>query len=102
MEYVKLSTIAKELPGRPSTICVWRWCRHGLVSRDGSRVRLPHIRVGRSLMVTREDCDAFFWAVAEADALHFKDGGACRRVTLVKANSKSAQDAHERLKAQGM
>jgi len=100
-EYPKLSDLAKLLPGRPSTICLWRWCRHGLTTRTGVKVRLPHIRVGRNIMTTREDADAFFKAVADSDVGHFDVAGV-QRPAKVASRPKDVQAAHDRLAAMGM
>jgi hypothetical protein len=100
-EYLKLSDLAKLLPGRPSTICLWRWCRHGLTTRTGVKVRLAHIRVGRNLMSTREDCDAFFQAVADSDVAHF-DVRDVQRPAKLASRPKDVQAAHDRLAAAGM
>ncbi len=99
--YLKLSEVSRLLPGRPSTICLWRWCRHGLTTRAGVRVRLVHIRVGRNLMTTREDCDAFFRRVAEGDVEHF-DVAEVQRPCKVASSPEDVQAAHDRLAALGM
>ena len=39
---ITLTEAAKITPGRPSTNCLWRWCRRGVLSRGGERVRLEH------------------------------------------------------------
>lgn len=100
-DYLKLSEVAKLLPGRPSTICLWRWCRNGLTTRTGVKVRLAHIRVGRNLMTTREDCNAFFEAVAAEDVQHF-DTGKVQRPVKLASRPKDIEAAHARLAAQGM
>lgn len=99
-EYLKLSALSKLLPGRPSTMCLWRWCRHGLTTRSGVKVRLPHIRCGRNIMATREDCEAFFRAVAEGDCEYFDTTPP--RALKVPTPSAEAQAAHARLAAEGM
>lgn len=55
----------------PSTL--WRWCRRGIKTRSGGRVRLRHARYGGVLGVTRADLNAFFSEVAAADLEHFDD-----------------------------
>lgn len=74
----KLLTLAdatKRVPGRngkrldPSTI--WRWCRIGIKSRSGDRIRLEHVRVGGRVFTTDDALSEFFARVAEADLAHF-------------------------------
>lgn len=70
---ISLSQAAKLAPGRPSTCAVWRWCRVGVKSKTGQRVRLAHIRAGARIYTSKAALDAFFAAVAEADAAYFED-----------------------------
>lgn len=77
-EVLSLSEAAAAVPalkGRkklhPSTL--WRWCRRGVKTRAGHRVRLRHARYGGIIGVTRADLSAFFNEVAEADLEHFDD-----------------------------
>ena len=44
-KYITLTEAAKVAPGRPSTSCLWRWCRKGVISRNGERVRLKHAQI---------------------------------------------------------
>lgn len=65
--YLRLSTAAKRLPGRPSPKTLWRWCRGGC--RVGKRrVHLKFVQVGRGILTTAEWCDAFVNEVAELSA----------------------------------
>ena len=43
-EHITLSQAAKLAPGRPSSNCVWRWCREGVKAASGTRVRLGRLR----------------------------------------------------------
>jgi hypothetical protein len=45
-QHIRLDEAAKIAPGRPSTKCLWQWCRKGMLARSGERIRLPHIRIG--------------------------------------------------------
>lgn len=71
-EHLTLPQAAKIAPGRPSANCVWRWCREGVKSRSGERVRLKHIRVGGRIYTTREWIETFGVELADADAQHFE------------------------------
>lgn len=44
-QYITLTEVANITPGRPSTNCVWRWCRRGVKSRTGERIHLQHVRM---------------------------------------------------------
>ncbi|MCL4198831.1 MAG: DUF1580 domain-containing protein [Phycisphaerales bacterium] len=70
-EYITLSQAARLAPGRPSSNCVWRWCREGVKSASGQRVRLKHMRFGSRIYTTRQWLHDFGLALAEADAVHF-------------------------------
>ena len=70
--HLTLSQAAKIAPGRPSTNCLWRWCRRGVLSRAGQRVYLRHIRVGGKVFTGKEWVDDFGQTLAEADAAYFR------------------------------
>ena len=74
-QYITLTQAAKLAPSRPSVNCIWRWCRKGVLARDGQRIRLQHIRIGGKLYTTAEWLDAFGHQLAEADAGYFSLGG---------------------------
>lgn len=69
--HITLTEAAKITPGRPSTNCLWRWCRRGVLSRSGQRVRLEHVRIGGKIFTTVEAVEKFGKALAEADASYF-------------------------------
>lgn len=75
-EYISISQAAALVPGRPSPSCVWRWCRQGIKSRSGLRVRLRHVRLGGRLFTTRPWIDEFGTELATADAHRFPASGA--------------------------
>lgn len=70
-EYLTLTEAAKIAPGRPTTNCIWRWCRRGVLSRGGERVRLQHVRVGGMIYTTAHWLEEFGRRLAEADAKYF-------------------------------
>lgn len=71
-EHITLSQAAKLAPGRPSSNCIWRWCREGVKAASGTRVRLKHVRFGSRIYTTRRWLNDFGLALAEADAAHFE------------------------------
>ncbi len=71
-EHLSLSEACKIAPGRPSTNCVWRWCRRGVLSRSGERVHLRHVRVGGKIFTTAGWLDDFSRALTDADAKYFR------------------------------
>lgn len=73
MDYLTLTEAARTLPNNPHPASVWRWCRKGVASRCGRRVKLNHIRLGGKLYVTDEDLQRFGQELAEADAEHFDE-----------------------------
>jgi hypothetical protein len=66
-----LTEAAQRTPGRPHPSTIWRWCRKGVKSRSGRRIKLEHIRVGGRIFTTPSALDRFFKEVAVADAEHF-------------------------------
>lgn len=69
--HITLTEAAKLAPGRPSTNCLWRWCRRGVLSRCGERVRLQHMRIGGKIFTTAAWVEEFGRRLAEADAAYF-------------------------------
>lgn len=70
-QYITLTEAAKIAPGRPSTNCIWRWCRRGVLSRGGERVRLQHVRIGGMIYTTAAWLEEFGRKLADADARYF-------------------------------
>ena len=70
-EHITLTEVAKISPGRPSTHCLWRWCRRGVLARSGQRVRLEHLRIGGKIFTTGRWVEDFGKALAQADARYF-------------------------------
>ncbi|MBX3322230.1 MAG: DUF1580 domain-containing protein [Phycisphaeraceae bacterium] len=70
-KYLSLAEAAKFAPGRPTPNCVWRWCRKGVQTRGGERVRLKHARFGGKIFTTRVWLHSFAEALAERDAEYF-------------------------------
>jgi len=72
-EYIGLADAAKLAPGRPSTNCLWRWCRRGVIARGGERVRLQHVRAGGKIFTTAPWVDEFVRRLASADEKYFNE-----------------------------
>lgn len=70
-DYITLTEAANIAPGRPSANCIWRWCRRGVLSRGGERVRLQHVRIGGRVYTTARWLEEFGRRLAEADAKYF-------------------------------
>jgi hypothetical protein len=68
---IDLADAAKLVPGHPHASTLWRWSRRGIKARDGSRVRLEHVRLGGKVFTSREAIERFGAALAAADAAHF-------------------------------
>lgn len=107
-DYLSLAEVAKTLPGRPSTTAVWRWCRYGLKAKNGERVYLKHITVGRNLSVRKEDLDEFFREKRDHDLEYFRQRGESNRpaqgipARTVSDRNKAADAASRRLAASGL
>ena len=70
-----LTEAARRLPTRPNVSTIWRWCRKGVLSRAGQRVRLEHVRMGGRVLVPADALMRFGKELAEADAAHFDPDG---------------------------
>lgn len=68
---ITLTQATKIAPGRPSTNCMWRWCRRGVIARSGERIKLEHIRIGGKLFTTPQWVNEFGRRLADADARYF-------------------------------
>ena len=104
-EYIDLTEAAKRCPGRPHTASVWRWCRRGLKSRSGDRIRLNHVRAGSRIFIKPDALDDFFRRVAEADAPHFDQESkpiAVAKPRSSKRKEKSVTAAKKTLAASGI
>ncbi len=77
--HISLSEAAKIAPGRPSTNCLWRWCRRGVLARDGQRIRLQHIRIGGKIFTRAAWLDEFGRRLSDADVRHFESTPTRRR-----------------------
>jgi len=69
--HITLTQAAKIAPGRPSTNCLWRWCRRGVLARSGERIKLEHLRIGGKLYTRHAWVDEFGRRLADADAKYF-------------------------------
>lgn len=70
-DLITLAEGAQHVPGRPTANCLWRWCRRGVLARDGSRIRLQHVRVGGRVMTSVDWIRDFGKRLSEADAAYF-------------------------------
>lgn len=68
---ITLTEATKIAPGRPSTNCLWRWCRRGVISRGGERIRLQHRRIGGKIFTALSWLEEFGRQLAEADTRYF-------------------------------
>ena len=71
-DLIPFARAARQLPVPVHPSCVFRWARHGVVARDGTRVRLAHVRIGRRLFVRLTDVIAFGRSLAAADVAGFE------------------------------
>lgn len=80
-DLLDMKEAARILPSRPSSAVVWRWCRKGVLARDGQRIFLEHRRYGRKLFTTKLALDNFAKAVVEADKNHLAQPAITHSVT---------------------
>jgi hypothetical protein len=80
-DLLTLNQVAQAAPVPTSYFVVWGWCRRGVRTRSGTRIRLPHVRIGQRLYVKRGDLLLFGEAVAEADVAAFDISNGPRKRT---------------------
>ena len=59
---IPLLAVSKSTAKHPATVT--RWCSQGVQIRDGGRVRLEFVRIGRTLMTSQEALTRFFEALS--------------------------------------
>jgi len=70
-DLLTLDEAVTALPRRVHRQTIWGWARKGLRARNGMRIHLRHLRLGRQILTTREWLDDFLHAVVAADlAVH--------------------------------
>lgn len=84
-DLISLSDAAQLVSGRPSVSAVWRWCRRGVLGRDGTRIRLEHRRIGGKIFTSSEWLDAFTKALTDADTAYFASKQDAANVTAPRA-----------------
>ena len=64
---LSLAAAGKLAPlGPVSAVSVWRWATKGCLNRDGQRVRLGCLKIGRKLGTTEAMLEEFFRACGNA------------------------------------
>ena len=103
---IDLKAAAKLVPFKPSPTAVWRWCRKGILARNGKRIYLEHRRYGRRLFTTKAALEAFAKATAEADSEHLAQVSPAKPAPVKpRSEDRRAADiaaAHDRLKKGGL
>ena len=61
-QFLTLPEVAKVIPGKPSIVTCWRWCRRGVRG-----VKLEYFKAGRKICVTAEGLERFMRELAAAD-----------------------------------
>ena len=89
-ELLDMEAAARTIPTQPSPAAVWRWCRKGILARDGQRIYLEHRRYGRRLFTTRAALDDFAKAVADVDTKYLASPA------ITQSAPKSCRDAARR------
>lgn len=86
--------IASEAPRigkrRASVNAGWRWCREGILARNGERIRCEHVRVGSRLCIPKGAMRAFFAKLAAADQAYFDGKGVTPVAPAAKPRPPSA------------
>ena len=95
-----LTEAAHRLPTRPNVSTVWRWCRKGVLSRAGGRVRLEHVRLGGRVLVPADALMRFGRELAEADAEHFDTPDSISSTPTSATRSTSRTRSIERAEAE--
>lgn len=106
-DLLTLTEAAKRLPTRPNSCTVWRWCRRGVLSRNGERIRLEHMRLGGRIFIAEGAIEKFGRALAESDGEHFQATEPAAKPIAARTRSEAeqtarAQRAMEQLRARGI
>lgn len=95
-DYLTCGQAADRTPHRVSSGTIWRWARKGIQARDGSVVRLQHIRIGGRVYTTEAWLQRFFEEVASADLRH------AAWQPLVRHSIRDHQQAEQALQEAGL
>ncbi len=87
---LSLTQVARRFPHKPDPSSVWRWCRVGVKSRAGQRIKLGCIRAGGRVYVPAVAVDIFVRELAEADNAYF--AGKQTPVELAKPRTTRQRD----------
>lgn len=68
---IPLNEAPEHVSGRPSISAIWRWCRRGVLARNGQRIRLEHRRIGGKIYTSAPWLEAFTKALTDADTAYF-------------------------------
>lgn len=71
LDHITLGQASHLVPGRPSTNCMWRWCRKGVLARSGERIRLEHVRIGGRIFTRPNWVEEFSQRLTAADVSYF-------------------------------
>lgn len=66
-----LSEASRLVPGRPHHSSLWRWCRKGVLARNGQRIHLEHRRFGGRIFTSTQALERFSKQLADADCEYF-------------------------------
>lgn len=69
---ISLTEAAHRVTGTPSVSAIWRWCRRGVLARNGQRIRLQHRRIGGKIFTSEAWMDAFTKSLTDADEAYFR------------------------------
>lgn len=106
-QMVNLREAARHVPGDPSPAALWRWCRRGILARDGQRIYLEHRRFGGRLFTSVQALDRFGQQLAAADTGPFDVHGDSERTRpdqlhrTTKQRRAAASQALDQLSRQG-
>lgn len=94
-EIITLDEATKNTPGRPSAHCLWRWCRKGVLSRGGERIRLEHVRIGGKIYTKLQWLEEFGRKLAESDTQYFNLCEAAAAEAVANTPRRRRTAAHE-------
>jgi hypothetical protein len=107
---IPLSQVSKVLKRKFQPSTIWRWCRDGIMTSTGQRVRLEHVRLGRGFFTSIARVQAFAEVLAqqtgdpedESNAVRGKGPQPKKNPPLqsVAARRRSAASANRKLEAE--
>lgn len=96
-----LSQASRLVPGHPHATSIWRWCRKGILARNGQRVHLEHRRFGGRIFTSAQALERFSERLVDADREHFAARSTRDPAPAQRERTQGIEAAHRGLREMG-